>query len=96
MLKGAQAVVTFSRHEPDRLVACRIGNAGGVAIGLGKEEMFVASDIPAILEYTRQMIFLESRQIATVTANGYTCATLDGKPVEQRIHNIPLGPSRSG
>jgi glucosamine--fructose-6-phosphate aminotransferase (isomerizing) len=92
MLKGAQAVVTFSRHEPDRLVACRIGNAGGVAIGVGEGEMFVASDIPAILEYTRRMIFLESRQMATVTADGYTCTTLEGKPVEQRIHNIPWDP----
>jgi glucosamine--fructose-6-phosphate aminotransferase (isomerizing) len=92
MLKGAQAVVTFSRHEPDRLVACRIGNAGGVAIGRGEGEMFIASDIPAILEYTRQMIFLESRQMATVTADRYTCTTLEGKPVEQRIHNIPWDP----
>ena len=63
-LKGAQAVVTFSRNEPDKIITCRIGNAGGVAIGVGEDEMFLASDIPAILEHTRDMIFLESREMA--------------------------------
>src|SRR5574341_2082675 len=60
LLKGAQAIVTFSRLEPGKLIACRIGNAGGVALGVGRDEMFIASDIPAILEHTRDMVFLES------------------------------------
>jgi len=94
-LKGAQAIVTFSRLQPDRMVACRIGNAGGVAIGLGEGEMFIASDIPAILEHTRRMVFLESRQMATVTADGYTVQTLDGKEVTPEIHTIPWDPVSS-
>ncbi len=77
-LKGAHAIVVLSKRQPDRLVAVRIGNAGGVAIGLGEGENFVASDIPAILEQTRRMIFLESREIATVTADGVSVQTLDG------------------
>ncbi len=92
LLKGAQAIVTFSRREPDRIVACRIGNAGGVALGVGAGEMFVASDIPAILEYTRQMVFLESRQIATVTRDNYTVTTLDGWSVQPSIHSISWDP----
>ena len=68
-LKGAHAIVVMSKRQPDRLVAVRIGNAGGVAVGLGEGENFIASDIPAILEQTRRMIFLESRQMATVTAD---------------------------
>src|SRR5262249_36591202 len=68
--RGAHAIVVLSTAEPETLVAVRIGNAGGVAIGIGEGEMFVASDIPAILEYTRRMIFLESRQMATVTRSG--------------------------
>jgi glucosamine--fructose-6-phosphate aminotransferase (isomerizing) len=92
LLKGAQAVVTFTSAEPDRLVACRIGNAGGVAIGLGEGETFIASDIPAILEHTRNLVFLESRQMATITADGYSCQTLDGEPVMLGVHAIPWDP----
>ena len=88
MLKGAQAVVVCSRNEPDRLIACRIGNAGGVALGIGNGEMFIASDIPAILDHTHKMAFLESRQMAVVTRTGYQVETLAGEPVELPTHEI--------
>jgi glucosamine--fructose-6-phosphate aminotransferase (isomerizing) len=91
-LKGAQAIVTFSRNEPEQLIACRIGNAGGVALGLGEGEMYIASDIPAILEHTRRMIFLESRQMAVVTRTGCQVKTLDGKPITLSEHNISWDP----
>lgn len=91
-LKGAQAVVTFSLHEPDKLIACRIGNAGGVAVGVGKGEMFLASDIPAILEHTRNMVFLESREMVIMTKDGYRIETLDGKPVEKHPQALPWDP----
>jgi len=91
-LRGAHAIVVFSRHQPDRLVAVRIGNAGGVALGLGQGENFIASDIPAILEHTRRMIFLESRQMAVVSAYGIKIQTLEGLPVEGLIHQIPYDP----
>jgi glucosamine--fructose-6-phosphate aminotransferase (isomerizing) len=91
-LKGAHAIVVMSRQQPDRLVAVRIGNAGGTAIGLGDGENFIASDIPAILEQTRKMIFLESRQMATVTAQGCELQTLDGGAVRVQIHSIPWDP----
>jgi glucosamine--fructose-6-phosphate aminotransferase (isomerizing) len=58
-IKGAHAIVLLSKREPDKLVAVRLGNAGGVTVGLGEGELFLASDIPAILEHTRRMIFLE-------------------------------------
>jgi glucosamine--fructose-6-phosphate aminotransferase (isomerizing) len=92
MLKGSQAIVVMSRHEPDTLVAVRIGNAGGVALGLGQGEMFIASDIPAILEHTRQMVFLESRQLATVNRGGYQVQDLSGQAVKTHAVNIPYDP----
>jgi len=92
LLRGAHAIVVMSRRSPDRLVAVRVGNAGGVALGLGMGEMFVASDIPAILEHTRRMIFLESRQMATITADGCTIHSLDGQPVDLPVHDIPWDP----
>jgi len=91
-LKGAHGVVVFSSLEPDKLVAARIGNAGGVVIGIGKDEMFVASDIPAILDHTRNMVFLESHQMAVVTRDSYKVKTLEGKPVAAQEHNIGWDP----
>ena len=91
-LKGPSAIVAMTSREPDRLVAARLGNAGGVAIGLGDGEAFVASDIPAILEHTRRMIFLEDGQMAVVTRNGVEVQTLDGQAVQPEIHDIPWDP----
>ena len=87
-LQGAQAVVVLSAREPDKLIAARIGNAGGVALGVGQGEMLIASDVPAILDHTRQMIFLESRQMAVVTAGGCLVTSLAGQPAEVTQHTI--------
>jgi len=54
-LKGAHGILVFSTLEPDKIIAARIGNAGGVVIGKGHGEMFIASDLPAILEHTREV-----------------------------------------
>jgi glucosamine--fructose-6-phosphate aminotransferase (isomerizing) len=91
-LHGAHGIVVLSSREPDKLVAARIGNAGGVTIGLGDGESFVASDIPAILEHTRRMVFLESRQVAVITAGGVEVTTLAGEPVPATVHTIPFDP----
>ena len=74
------------------LVTARLGNAGGVAVGYGEGEMFIASDMPAILEHTRRMVFLENRQMAVVTQDGAIFTTLDGKPLQPKVHNIPWDP----
>ena len=87
-IRGAHSVVVISSREADKIVAARIGNAGGVVVGVGENENFVASDIPAILEYTRKMIFLESRQMAVVSKNDVAVLTLDGKEVQPHIHSI--------
>lgn len=92
LIRGAHAIVVMSKHQPDTLVAVRIGNAGGVAIGVGEHENYIASDIPAIIEYTRDMIFLESRQMATLTATDYAIQTLDGKAVKPEIRHIDWNP----
>jgi glucosamine--fructose-6-phosphate aminotransferase (isomerizing) len=91
-LKGAHAIVVLSKRQPDLMVAVRIGNAGGVAIGLGEGENFVASDIPAILEHTRRMIFLESRHMAVIRADEVQVMTLDCDPVRAEVHTIPWDP----
>ncbi|MEI7988365.1 MAG: glutamine--fructose-6-phosphate transaminase (isomerizing), partial [Chloroflexota bacterium] len=91
-LHGAHGIVVMSSREPDKIVAARIGNAGGVVIGLGEGETFVASDLPAILEHTRRLIFLESRQMAIISREGARIQTLECAPVAFQIHNIPWDP----
>jgi len=91
-LKGAHGVVLFSSQEPDKIVAARIGNAGGVVLGLGEGENFIASDIPAIMEHTRKLIFLESRQMAVVTRLGITLSTIEGTPIEAKISTVAWDP----
>ncbi len=87
-IEGANVVVLMSADEPDKIVTARIGNAGGVVIGLGENENFIASDIPAILEHTRKVIFLESRQMAIITREGVRIETLEGVEVKPEIHTI--------
>jgi glucosamine--fructose-6-phosphate aminotransferase (isomerizing) len=92
-LKGAQAAVLMNRQHPDRLIAARIGNAGGVTVGVGQGEMFIASDLPAILEHTRRMVFLQSRQMAVVLCDGLKVVELDsGERAELPVNTVPYDP----
>ena len=91
-LRGAHGIVLLSTREPDKIVAARLGNAGGVVVGLGDGEMFVASDIPAILDHTRRVAFLDSGQMAVVTAKGFTLSTTDGQALSPEIHTVAWDP----
>lgn len=92
LLKGAHGIVILSSREPDKIVAARIGNAGGVVIGVGDDEMYLASDLPAILEYTQRVVFLESRQMAVAYQDKLDITTLDGKPVIFEEHQVTWDP----
>src|SRR5436190_8894579 len=91
-LRGGNAVVAMSRREPGRIVAARLGNAGGVVIGLGQGETFVASDTTAILDYTQRMLFLEDRELAVLTAKGAELSRLDGTSVERQPSTVQWDP----
>ncbi|MCE7989145.1 MAG: glutamine--fructose-6-phosphate transaminase (isomerizing) [Caldilinea sp. CFX5] len=91
-LKGPSAIVVLSEDYPDRLIAARLGNAGGVAIGLGEDETFIASDIPALLQHTRQVAFLETRQMAVITRDGVEYLDLNGQPLQKNTTTIDWDP----
>jgi glucosamine--fructose-6-phosphate aminotransferase (isomerizing) len=91
-IQGANVVVLISADEPDKIVTARIGNAGGVVLGLGEGENFIASDTPAIMDHTRNVIFLESRQMAVVTRDTVTIETLDGARVKPELHRVSWDP----
>lgn len=93
LLHGPSAVVVLSSFEPEKLIVARLGNAGGVVIGYGQDEMFVASDIPAILEHTRLMSFLENGEMAILTEAGVRYSDLMGEVLPKKdIHDIPWDP----
>lgn len=91
-LKGANAVVAISPDHPDQLVCAKLGNAGGITLGVGQREMFIASDLPAILEYTQQVAFLDSQQIALVTSRYFQIWNLTGEAVDGDVVDIPWDP----
>ncbi len=92
-LDGAHGIVLMCLNEPGKIVAARVGNAGGVVIGIGEGEMFVASDLPAILEHTRTVAFLEPEQMAVVTAEGFEIRSLkDGAQVKPDIQTVSWDP----
>ena len=92
-LEGPSAVVVLSSYEPDKLIAARLGNAGAVVVGYGDDEMFLASDIPAILEHTRRMSFLENREMAVVTRDSVRFTDMDGARLgDKEIITIPWDP----
>jgi glucosamine--fructose-6-phosphate aminotransferase (isomerizing) len=82
-VRGAYAFCMLSADEPGRLVAAKLGG-GSVVVGQGDGEMFIASDIPALLPYTRSVTILEDGEVAVVTPDTLTLSTLDGRPVERR------------
>ncbi|MCL4257846.1 MAG: glutamine--fructose-6-phosphate transaminase (isomerizing) [Anaerolineales bacterium] len=88
MIRGHHGIVLFSSRQPDRIVAARMGNAGGVVVGFGKDEMFISSDLPAILEHTREVVFLESGQMAVVTREGMSLSNLQGETLEPHVDII--------
>jgi len=87
-LKGANVILAMTKEEPDKIIAARMGNAGGVTVGIGEGEMFLASDMPAILEHTRQMVFLDAGWMTIITQNDYVVKTFEGKIVKPEVHHI--------
>ena len=85
-LRGAFALGVITPDDPDTLIAARIGSP--LIIGLGKKENFIASDVPAILEHTRNIIYLKDGQMATLTKDKVKVFNFDGKPVKTKVDRV--------
>ncbi len=85
-VRGSYAVAVISEREPGTLVAARLGSP--LIVGQGQGEYFVASDIPAILSHTREMVFLEDGEMAVFTPSGMAFSSLDGTPLTKEIKTI--------
>ena len=85
-LVGSFSIVVLSESEPGKLVAAK--TATPIVIGLGKGENVIASDIPAILDHTRDMLFLEDGEIAEVTRDSVKLTDFDGRPHERAPRHV--------
>ena len=91
-LQGGNAIVAMYRRQPDRLFAARLGNAGGIVLGFGGEEMFVASDLPALLPHTTRVRFLEEGEVAEITGGGARVWNREGAEVAVEPQTVSLNP----
>src|SRR5205823_13428824 len=89
-LEGSYSIVVLSESEPDRLVAAK--SATPIVIGLGEGENFVASDIPALLEHTRRVLFLEDGEVVELTPERVSITTFAGDPVTRAPRVVSWDP----
>jgi glutamine---fructose-6-phosphate transaminase (isomerizing) len=83
---GAYGLAILDAEHPDRIVVAR--NGSPVLLGVGDKEMFVASDVAALIGYTRQVVYLDDGELATITAGGYRTFTLDDRSVAKSPSTI--------
>lgn len=85
-MRGAFALGVLTEHEPDRLVAVRY--ASPLIIGIGEGEKFIASDIPAILEHTRDIYILNDGEMAVLTRDGVELMTIEGNFITKEVFHV--------
>ncbi|MBT4849286.1 glutamine--fructose-6-phosphate transaminase (isomerizing) [Candidatus Parcubacteria bacterium] len=85
LVDGAFGLAVIHKNEK-KIIAARRGSP--LIIGIGKNEMFVASDVPAILEHTKKVIYLNDNEMATISQGGYEIKNLEGKRVAEKVEEI--------
>ena len=83
-VEGTYGIVVISPKDPDRIIAARKGSP--LLIGVGDGENFIASDASAIVEHTRQVVYLDDGEVADITRTGVRTMTIDDVAVEKQVH----------
>ncbi len=89
---GAYSLVAVAVHEPGRMVAARVGNAGGIVVGTGEGEHLLASDLGALLPHTRRVSFLEPGEFVDMTAAAVRYVDIEGHAIAKAIEVLPYDP----
>lgn len=89
-LRGAYAICVLDEKTPDTLIAAKLGSP--MVVGLGKNEFFIASDIPAILAHTREMVFMEDGEMVVCKNGKASFSTIGGVLLEKKARHIDWSP----
>jgi glutamine---fructose-6-phosphate transaminase (isomerizing) len=92
-VRGAYAIAVLSSDSPEEIVVAKADSP--LVIGLGDGEMLCASDIPALLAHTRDVVFLHDGEVATLTRGGAKIVTLEGAPVQRAARRIDWSPTQA-
>ncbi len=92
LLRGNHAILALDRRAPGEIVAARVGNAGGLTVGRADSETFIASDLPAILEHTRAMEFLDDGELALIRADAVEYRDARGSAILKKPTMVPWDP----
>ena len=87
--EGAYAVGVLCKDQPDVLVAARHGSP--LIVGLGEGEAFIGSDVPAIMKYTRDVLYIDNGQVCEIRRDGYKIEDLEGNPVDLEVKTVDWG-----
>lgn len=90
-IKGAYALAVINEHEPGKIIGVRKDSP--LVVGIGTGEYFIASDVPAFLSHSREVMFLDEGEMAVLTGDGVVVTSLDGSPIQKEIQTITWSPS---
>jgi glucosamine--fructose-6-phosphate aminotransferase (isomerizing) len=90
-VKGAYAIAVINEREPGKIVGVRKDSP--LVVGLGDGEYFIASDVPAFLNYSREVMFLEEEEMVVLTRDGVVVTKIDGSPVQKEVESITWSPA---
>ena len=85
---GTYGIAVIYNNEPDKLIAARKGSP--LVVGLGENENFIASDVSALLSYTKQIVYLDDGELAVITKDGFTVKTISDKEIQKEVHEISI------
>jgi glucosamine--fructose-6-phosphate aminotransferase (isomerizing) len=86
LIEGSYGIVAFAESDPDRIVVAR--NGSPIVLGVGENEMFVASDAPALIAHTKQVVYLDDGEVAVLEAGGFRTTDLLDQAVEKGVELI--------
>ena len=85
-VEGAYAIGVVCKNNPDVMVAARHGSP--LIVGLGKDEAYIASDVPAIMKYTRDVLYIDNGQVCEIRRDGYKIEDVDGRPQKLDVKHV--------